>query len=183
MNKLFLLLLFMPCLVLSQERTKVPVPTFKKNLISVGLGLPAGDFAATHTAGISLEYMRCENGFDNTNSIKEGNKFQFIYGAGAAWYLGKKATISQYPYNYPRFLTAYSLGGLSFTASKNIRLLAAAGPGIGIYSGDASFWLTGKMEGLYFFSQRFGAASSFILHQQLKADPLLVLSLKAVYRL
>ncbi|HEX4876363.1 MAG TPA: hypothetical protein VFV31_06795 [Chitinophagaceae bacterium] len=183
MKKLFLLLLFMPIVVLSQEIKKAPVSTLKKNLISVGASLPAGDFATTHTAGISLEYMRCENGIDNNNSKKERNKFRFIYGAGTAWYKGKKVTVSQYAYNYPRFLTAYSLGGVSYTATKNFHLFAAAGPGIGIYSGDASFWLTGKMEGLYFFSQKFGAATGFTLHQQLKADPLLVLSLKAVYRL
>jgi hypothetical protein len=169
-------------LLCAQEIKKIRNTHLIKNFIAAGPVMPFGNFSKTHQLGLSVNYLKNNNGFELLEGKKKG-KTDFVYGGGAAIYRGKKEIVSLYPNKYPSFYSFYTIAGINYQYSRKTSLLATLGPGIGIYSGGTSFYATGKVEVVYFITKKIGIAPGLIIHQELKADPLASFSLKTVVTL
>jgi len=157
--------------------------TGKDNLVSLGVKIPLGDFSSTHSSGIGIDYLRCKNRFGITSDNSKG-KIAFVYGGGAAIYIGKKETISFYSYKYPAFIFIKAIAGFLYTPGPKTGFTVTAGPAIGMYDGNSQFNLTGKLDGSYYFSEKLAITPGIILMKEMTvADPLIAFSLKVSWAL
>jgi hypothetical protein len=173
---IFLILLFLQ--LAGQTNTLLTKPTGKSNLISLGPEFPVGDFAGTHFTGVGMEYMRTNKWFGLYSSAS--NKVVFVYGGGVSFYFGRKETASSYSYKYPVYSLLKAVGGIAYKTGTRTNFVFVAGPAAGLYNGDTQFNLNGKLEGSYFFTEKFAISPGIVLLKEIsKADPLLIFSLKA----
>ena len=97
---------------------------------------------------------------------------------GIAYYVGKKETVSGYPYKYPAFIFMHAYPGMIYNADKKISVVLAGGPGLGIYNGTTRFNLGLLLQGNYAINEKIAVGPGIIMMKESGADPLGVISLK-----
>ena len=178
---LFLLLIHLQ--MTGQQVSGKKTTAGKDNLVTVGAEIPIGDFSSTHSSGIGIEYSRSKSRFGITSFDNKG-KIAFVYGGGAAIYIGKKETISFYSYKYPAYIFIKATAGVIYNPSPKMGFIIAAGPAIGMYNGNSQFNLTSKMVGNYYISEKLAITPGIILMKEMTvADPLVAFSLKVSWAL
>ena len=151
----------------------------KSNLGSFGTEIPIGDFSNTHLPGIGIEYSRSKNRF-GIFSAADIKKIAFVYGGGAAIYIGRKENVSLYPYKYPVYIFIKTTAGVIYKPGSKSGFKITAGPAIGIYNGNTQFNLTTKLDGSYYVNEKLAITPGIILLKEMTvADPLIAVSLKA----
>lgn len=175
-----LLFLLLICLeIIAQPASEKKAFVEKNNLGSLGTEIPIGDFSNTHLPGIGIEYSRSKNRF-GIFSAADIKKIAFVYGGGAAIYIGKKETLSLYPYKYPAYVFIKATAGVLYKPGSKSGFTIAAGPAIGIYNGNTQFNLNSRLEGHYFLNEKLAITPGIILMKEMTvADPLIAVSLKA----
>lgn len=111
--------------------------------------VPLGSFADTHLLGIGADYSITLN--------RENDSFNWAFDAGAAFFTGKKVTVSQYSYKYPVYTSVHIMGGLHMLGT-NFDPRILAGPSVGLYNGNARFTISGRLELNYLAGERFAVA-------------------------
>ena len=165
--------------LLAQRSRENGKPQLKNNIVLFGAEIPLGNFSSTHLPGIGIEYSRSKKRF-GILSAADIKKIAFVYGGGAAIYIGKKETVSLYPYKYPAYIFIKTTAGVLYKPGSKSGFTITAGPAIGIYNGNTQFNLSSKLEGHYFLNAKFAITPGFILMKEMTvADPLIVVSLKA----
>ena len=181
LSLLFLLLMHLQ--MTGQQVSGKKTNTGKDNLLTVGAEIPIGDFSNTHLFGIGIEYLRSKSKFGIISDNSKG-KIAFVYGGGAAVYIGKKETISFYSYKYPAYFFMKATAGFLYKPGLKSGFTITAGPAIGMYDGNSQFNLTGKMDGSYFISEKMAITPGIILMKEMTvADPLVAFSLKVSWAL
>jgi hypothetical protein len=162
-----------------KPQATIKMPADHSNAVSLGAVLPAGNFSNTHSIGIAAQYARTNHrlGLLNKNPAK---LFGLIGQAGAAYYFGKKETVSSYSYTYPRYIFLHIYGGAIINPAKEFNISLTTGPAIGSYNGNSQFNIGFLMEGNYYFNKKFGVAPSLHCMKESGADPLWAASLKAI---
>ena len=174
-----LFLLLMQLKIKGQEASDKKANPGKDNLVSVGAAIPLGNFSSTHLPGIGIEYAKSKNRF-GILSIADKRKIAFVYGGGAAIYIGKKETVSLYPYKYPVYIFIKKTAGVFYKPGSKSGFTFAAGPAIGIYNGNTQFNLTTKLDGSYYVNEKLAITPGIIMMKEMTfADPLIAFSLKA----
>lgn len=102
--------------------------------------IPFGSFSETHVAGAGGDYCITLN--------RENDVINWAFDAGAAWYAGKKVTVSGYNYKYPSWSLLHLMGGVHFYTGK-FDPRVVAGPALRLYNGHTAFVIAGKLEVCY----------------------------------
>ena len=175
-----LIFLLLVCLeIIAQPASEKKAFMGKSNLGSFGTEIPIGDFSNTHLPGIGIEYSRSKNRF-GIFSAADIKKIAFVYGGGAAIYIGRKENVSLYPYKYPVYIFIKTTAGVLYKPGSKSGFKITAGPAIGIYNGNTQFNLTTKLDGSYYVNEKLAITPGIILMKEMTvADPLIAFSLKA----
>jgi hypothetical protein len=142
--------------------------------LSFGAIVPIGSFSSTHIAGLRAEYAPARHVF----GLVRLKKFALTYNGGLAYYLGKKETVSSYPYKYPNYLFIHAFGGVLYKLVKKTEITLTAGPGIGIYDGNTRFNLGSQLEISYHINNKWGIGPGIVFMKEKGADPLWSVVLK-----
>lgn len=111
-------------------------------VVSVQAVMALGEFSASHLGGFGADF--------SMEHHKENQFLYFIVDAGVAYYLGKKVSVSGYPYKYPGYTFMHLMGGFYFIPGDlNIRLMA--GPALSLYNSNTRFNFGGRLEINYIF--------------------------------
>lgn len=145
--------------------------------ISAGLNIPVGDFSSTHWAGIGLTVAPAIFKY----SLNDDHTIAFIYQGGAAYYLGKKETISGHSYTYPGYTFIHAFAGVSLLLKKNAEVLVALGPALGLYNGNIHFDAGASLTANYYFSDNVILGPSITMMKEFGANALWAASLKATF--
>ncbi|MBL7721207.1 MAG: hypothetical protein JNK98_04360, partial [Chitinophagaceae bacterium] len=106
----------------------------------------------------------------------------FVYGGGAAIYIGRKENVSLYPYKYPAYFFIKTNAGVLYKPSSKSGFTINAGPAIGIYNGNTQFNWNSKLEGHYFLNEKLAITPGVVLMKEMTvADALIAVSLKASF--
>lgn len=177
MRRIFTALIFVcityGCYSQANENVK-PVTGIKGISVSIGVNVPVGDFASTHIAGIAIDCSPARLSF----GMKRAKKFAFTYNGGVALYLGKKETVSNYPYAYPAYLFINAYGGVLYNPIKGGSITLTAGPAISIYNGNTQFNSGSKLEASYYISPTIAIGPGIMLMKPSEADPIWAASFK-----
>lgn len=181
---LFIILLF-GCMTIgnyvngqSQKSEKHNHPSGKQHTVSIGANIPLENFSSTHIIGVATNYSWSNHRFGGMD-VKPVKPFGFTANAGAAYYFGKKETVSGYPYNYPAYFFLNIYGGVIYNPWKKGNISLTAGTALGIYNGNTQFNIGSKLEGSYYFSKKIAISPGIIMMKESGADPLWAASLKA----
>ena len=98
---------------------------------------------------------------------------------GAAYYFGKKETVSGYPYDYPGYIFVHAYVGAIYNPLRKANICLTAGPALGIYNGNTQFNFGSVLEGSYYFNEKIAIAPGIIFMKESGANPLWAASLKA----
>jgi hypothetical protein len=177
--KRILLLLFVNFLFIIPAHTQ-PV-TQKKSTnnigiaVAAGIQVPVGNFSSTHIAGIGIGVSPSYH----TTGLFSKMKVAFTYNGGVAYYLGKKETVSSYPYTYPGYFFIHAFAGALFIPSKEITVSFTAGPALGLYNGSTQFQFGSNLALNYHLTDKVSVGPGIIFMKEPGADPLWAASLKA----
>jgi hypothetical protein len=155
-------------------------PTGKNNSIAVGPATTAGSFSNTHSIGFHIDYYRTNNRLGSL-ATKPSRPIGLLFNAGMNYFLGKKETVSSYPYSYPGYALFYGTAGLIVNPIKQGNFTASTGPGIRLYNGTSSFALYTKITASYFFHQRIAVTPSVSIINESGSKPLLAAGLSACF--
>lgn len=153
-------------------------PTGKKNSIAAGPAITAGKFSNTHSIGFHVDYYRT-NKRSGILFSKPSRPVGLLFNAGMNYFLGKKETVSSYPYSYPGYALFYGTAGLIVNPIKQGNFTVSTGPGIRLYNGTSSFALYTKITTSYFFHQRFAVTPAISIINESGTKPLLAAGLSA----
>jgi hypothetical protein len=176
MKKKFFIPFFLLAHLCSAQGKQHTNTSHKRYLVTLNAEIPIGNFSGTHSFGGGIDISSSYTLRDSATK----HKFLFAYGAGVNYFIGKKVTVSQYSYKYPRFISAYLLGGV--TGKLFIPQLAASiliGPALGIYNGSDRFNIAGRFETLYFFRKKFAAGTAINFIVEPGTDMFWTIGLKA----
>lgn len=153
----------------------------KNNGVSVSLAvnLPVGDFSSTHFMGIGINFSPASHWF----GLLKRRKIAFTYTGGAAYYFGKKETVSSYPYQYPGYTFIHGFGGVLYNPFKNTTISLTTGPALGIYNGNIQFNIGSKLEGNYLINSKISIGPGVNLMKEPGANTLWSLFIKAAITL
>lgn len=154
--------------------------TGKKNSIAVGSSIASGSFSRTHSIGFNIDYYRTNNRLGPL-AAKPSRPIGLLFNAGMNYFLGKKETVSGYPYSYPGYALFYGTAGLIVNPIKQGNFTASTGPGIRLYNGTSSFALYTKITASYFFHQRIAVTPSVSIISESGSKPLLAAGLSACF--
>lgn len=147
------------------------------HIVSFGVNLPLADFSSTHSIGFGIGYSPGTHVF----GLVKNKHFAFTYNGGVAYYIGKKETVSSYPYKYPGYFFIHAFAGVLYNPASKIDFKLTAGPALGIYNGNSKFNIGAALEGAYYLNNQFIVAPGFFLMKENKSDPLWAGSLKLGY--
>lgn len=158
----------------SAEQQKRPS---KNNGVSVSLGinLPVDDFSSTHFMGIGVDFSPASHWF----GLLKRKKIAFTYTGGAAYYFGKKETVSSYPYQYPGYLFIHAFAGVLYNPVQKAGLKLTAGPALGIYNGSSQFNIGSRLEASYYINKMLSVGPGILFMKESGADPIWSASFKA----
>lgn len=176
----FLLITVSTGICFAQDTTVKKINYFNDgpNETAAGILMPAGAFSSTHYTGFGVEYSRS---LPISKKRVLHSPLFLLATAGISYYLGKKETVSGYPYTYPGYTQFYVYGGLQYSIGTNINIGLAAGPGGSLYNGDLRFAAGAKLEVTYYFNKRWGVKPGLLFIKEPGADPLVAASLKATF--
>ena len=149
------------------------------NGVSVGINIPVGNFSSTHIIGIGVEYSPLRHTFQ----LFKLKHLALTYNSGVAYYIGKKETVSNYPYKYPGYIFIHAFGGVLYNPVKSGSVSLTAGPALGIYNGNTRFNFGSKLEASYYISKNVGIGPGIILMKEPGATSLWAASFKATLNL
>jgi hypothetical protein len=155
-------------------------PSGKNNSLAAGPVMAAGNFSFTHSIGFSIDYIRTTKRM-GTLTGKPSQTVGLLFNAGMNYFLGKKETVSSYPYSYPGYALFYGTAGLIVNPIKQGNFTASTGPGIRLYNGTSSFALYTKITASYFFHQRIAVTPSVSIINESGSKPLLAAGLSACF--
>jgi hypothetical protein len=161
-----------------QEPKKHNHPSGKEYTISIGANIPLGNFLSTHILGVAANYSWSNHRFGSMD-VKPVKPFGFIANAGAAFYFGKKETVSGYPYDYPGYFYLNIYGGVIYNPWRKANISLTAGPALGIYNGNTQFNIGSSLEGSYYINEKIAITPGIIFMKESGANPLWAASLKA----
>ncbi len=144
--------------------------------LSAAIQLPLGDFASTHLIGLGIGVSPSYH----TTGLFRKIKIAFTYNSGVTYYLGKKETVSSYPYNYPGYFFIHAFAGALLIPSNKIEFSLAGGPAIGIYNGNARFNLGSKMDFNFHLNNKISVGAGLFFMKESGAYPLWAVSAKVM---
>lgn len=147
--------------------------------ISVSVHVPVGSFSSTHIIGIGAEYSPASH---IIHQLKQ-KRLAFTYNGGLAYYLGKKETVSSYPYKYPGYFFIHAFAGILYNPVKGGSIILTAGPALGIYNGNTQFNLGSKLEASYYISKNIAIGPGIIMMKEPGANPLWAATFKTIINL
>ncbi|MEO7984049.1 MAG: hypothetical protein ABI688_08200 [Bacteroidota bacterium] len=147
--------------------------------LSFGAIVPTGSFSSTHIAGLSAQYAPARHVFGRVKL----KKFALTYNAGLAYYLGKKETVSNYPYKYPNYLFIHAFGGVFYKLDKKTEIALTAGPAAGIYNGNTRFNFGSQLDINYYINNKVALGPRMILMKEHGAAALWAGALTATLKL
>ncbi len=178
MKKIFCFVLLLGNLSLSaQTKEKKNESPGSDHAISLGLHMPLGSFSSTHTVGFGIGYSSNTHVF----GLVKNKHFAFTYNGGAAYYPGKKETVSSYPYKYPGYLFIHAFAGILYSPARKIDFRLTTGPALGNYNSSTKFNIGANLEGNYHLNKGFVLSPQLLLMKESKSDPLWAGSLKLGY--
>lgn len=143
------------------------------NKISIYAGpeFPLGSFSETHWAGISsgIEYRP-----------GKPQTLQFILGSRISYYLGRKETVSGYPYRYGGYAAWGAYGGLQYQFKQPLRVSWMTGPAVSYYRKTARFNVGSVLDLHWKISQHWGIGPGISFLKENGATFLWSAGLKAV---
>lgn len=154
---------------------KKPVPESIDIAVSVAVNLPIADFSSTHFIGMAVEVAPARHIF----GLIRARKFAFTYNGGFAYYLGKKETVSGYPYKYPGYSFIHAFAGLLYNPVVKTSITLTAGPALGIYNGTTRFMIGSKLEASYSVNSEITVGPGIVMMKESGSEPLWAPSLKA----
>lgn len=177
MKKVLLLLCFNFLLasVMAQSPTeKKSTPKDLGIAVSAGVQLPIGNFASTHIAGLGISvspsYYKVP--------LFTKTKIAFTYNGGAAYYLGKKETVSGYSYTYPGYFFIHAFAGALLIASPKMSFALTGGPAIGKYDGNTQFNIGSRLELNYHLNNTLSVGPGILFMKEAGSSPLWAAALK-----
>ena len=144
--------------------------------ISTAIQLPVGNFASTHLIGLGIGVSPSYH----TTGLFSKVKIAFTYNGGLSYYIGKKETVSSYPYTYPGYLFIHAFAGALLIPSNKIEISLTGGPAIGIYNGNTRFNLGSKMDFNFRLNNKVSVGPGIIFMKEPGADPLWAVSAKVL---
>jgi len=153
-------------------------PTGKNNSLAAGPVMAAGNFSFTHSIGFSIDYTRTTKRM-GTLTGKPSQTVGLLLNTGMNYLIGKKETVSGYPYQYPGYSLLYGTVGLISNPLKKMNFTAAMGPSIRLYNSTSSFALYTKISASYFFHQRIAVTPAISIINESGTKPLLTAGLSA----
>jgi hypothetical protein len=162
----------------SERPKKHNHPSGKVNAVSLGAGLPLGNFSSTHMIGVATNYSWSDHRFGGMD-VKPVKPFGFTANGGVAYYFGKKETVSGYTYDYHRYIFIHAYAGVIYNPWRNGNIMLTAGPALGIYNGHTQFNIGSCLEGSYYITDKIAITPGIIFMKEHRADPLWTTSLKA----
>lgn len=133
-------------------------------LFNAGPALAIGSFAQTHGPGFGLEAGAMAWIHKKNSSAK--NPVLLSWSVAADYYTGKKEATAGYAYTYPAYLLVHAFAGAAYPVKKNWLVSLTAGPGIGLYNGNAKYNTGLQATVQYAVSNRFSVSPSFKLMQE-----------------
>lgn len=169
-KKALLPFVFLAGLSMLRAQDTIRYMPVKMQAVSASLRSPLGDFSDTHFGGMEIQY----EWYGKNNANRSGQKQAFLFKAngGVAVYAGKKEKILTATYTYPLFTFVHAFGGLVWRPSARFQFSGTAGPALGIYNGNALFYVGAKVEGQYLISNRISAGPMIQLMKEKGSDPL-----------
>lgn len=150
-----------------------------EHCISLSILRPIADFSSTHFGGIAAGYEPSNHWF----GLFKRKHIAFTYNGGLACYFGKKEKVSGYPYKYPCYFFLHAFGGVLYNPVRKLDFTLTAGPALSIYNGNKRFNIGSKLEGTYYFKNRFAVSPGIVLMKDSHADPLWAVSIRGVFEL
>lgn len=155
-RKTFTILLFslFGQFVFSQSDKQIKEGVIPKsiNSINVGAGIATGNFSNTHSIGFSAIYQ-------HSISLRE-KKANFTLAGMFLTQLGKKETVSGYPYKYPVYNAIAAMAGVSYSPFRKVTSSLIIGPGLTAYNQVTHFAITSTVSFQYKISRKFLAGVS-----------------------
>ncbi len=145
------------------------------NAVAVSVTYPVGNFSGTHIFGVGAEYSPARHKF----GLFKNKNFALTYNGGITYYLGKKETVSGYPYHYPSYYFIHAFAGFLYATGKKITTTLYAGPALGIYNGHLQFNTASKLELNYSINPKISIGPGIIVMKESGSDPLWSASVKA----
>lgn len=158
---------------------KKPFPQEKGIALSAAVNLPVGDFSSTHRIGIAFD---CSPSRHLLGLMKQ-KKMAFTYSGGVAYYVGKKETVSNYPYKYPGYVFIHGFGGLLYNPFKKAGFALTTGPALGIYNGNTQFNIGAKLEASYSITTSIAIGPGILLMKEPGANALWSMAIRTGIRL
>lgn len=159
--------------------TQIKLPADQSNAVSLGASIPVGDFSNTHFLGATAQY-EITNHRSGLLNKKPSSLLGWLVQSGAAFYTGRKESISSYSYTYPHYIFLHVYGGAIINPAKEFNINITAGPALGLYNGDSQFNLGIQLEANYYFNRKLGIAPGLHWMKEAGANALVAASLKAV---
>ena len=158
------------CSVISAQTiiTQASSKQDKGYCLSVALAVPIGKFSSTHLIGVAAEISPSAH----TVSLLKQPKIGLTYNGGVACYLGKKETVSSYPYKYPGFIFIHAFAGAICIPTKGLDIKLTGGPALGIYNGNLNFNIGSKLDINYHFSNTLSIGPGIIMMKEFGATSL-----------
>ncbi len=157
---------------------KKPSGLLPPNLVSVGPAFAFGEFASTHTAGITIEYSRSRYIYGK-NKTERPVLFTYALNSGLHYIFGKKVIISNYPYKYKPISWIYAMGGVMILPAPSLDINLTAGPALMLYSGSSDVGFSSKLEMNYFIGERIAISPSIQLLKTGGANAMWITGAKA----
>lgn len=148
--------------------------------LSAGFQFPLGNFAATHFPGIAFEFAAAKQRFGRMPA-KPVQKLAFTYEGSIHYYLGKKETVSGYPYQYPGFTFIHVAGGAIYNPEKQVNIRLTTGPALSRYNGSTRFNVMAALSTSYNLTKRWGITPSVMMISETGATPVWAAGLNASF--
>jgi len=172
----FVILFCITCTVAYAQKDKPVIPPNqdKGYSITAATVIPFGNFSSTHLIGIAAEISPSAH----TVSLLKQPKVGFTYNGGIAYYLGKKETVSSYPYKYPGFIFIHAFAGAIYIPTKGVDVKLTAGPALAIYNRNLNFNIGSKLDVNYHLNNTIAIGPGIILMKELGTTSLWAASVR-----
>ncbi|MBI5857301.1 MAG: hypothetical protein HZB42_06590 [Sphingobacteriales bacterium] len=179
-NMILILLFSADAMGQSRAKKEHNHPSGNMHAVGTGINLPIGNFSLTHSVGVAAEYSWSHYRFGKMD-VKPVKPFGLIANSGIAYYPGKKEAAGNYPYKYPAYTFLHLFGGVMYNPWNKGLINFSLGPALGMYNGINRFNIGAKLDGTYFFNEKFGISPVLIMMKEQGADALWLIAIKASY--
>lgn len=157
------------------------VLTGYSKIVSAGINITIPEFSQTHNFGAGIGFSWSKHRFGLTEK-KPSKPFGFIADGGIDYYLGKKETVSGYPYKYNGFTYIHTYGGIIYNCCKRGNINLTTGPALGLEDGFTTFFWGANLSGAYYINKKIAITPGIhFMKDPDSYDPLLSCSIKASF--